>query len=242
MIMKYIFTLIIILSLTSCSAQIFTGTLDKWEQKKAEVVTGLMKPKVIGTIDENGNFNISLPENYLEAKQKKIEEENSNSENWNSSLLTVKQVFNCYGDSLQVTNGDQYLTTLGTMSVFDLVNMKEKKKYGFFLAASSKTFAEAYASFGQKNAKQGFVVDYYYVSEPAMVKGTCLTVKYTGNNDENFEKKTDYNLNFKKGWNIVKYKIEEVYKSSSGKTYAKNISYSTCPEFPKNIVFAYFKD
>jgi len=227
----------------SCTAQkAITGKLDYWPNGKTDVITIKDGPEKIGSVDEKGMITIPLKEDYLKKASKQKDTANTNSQKWEVATLTVWNVFACTNQKLELKNVDQPITKLSSYGVFDLADIEKKKKYGFFIAANSKKFAEAYTSYGQKNAEKGYAIDYYYVAESAQIKGICYTVKYTGNNDENFEIKKIYNLNFKKGWNIVKYQIEELHTAQDGKVYASTSSYETLENVPEDIQYIFFED
>ena len=51
-----------------------------------------------------------------------------------------------------------------------------------------------------------------------------------------------YNLNLKKGWNIIQYQIEELYTAENGKTYASVSGYETLENLPENTQYIFFEE
>ncbi|MBO0330435.1 hypothetical protein [[Muricauda] lutisoli] len=223
--------------------QDFTGTIPDWEVGSGDIITGLMQPKVIGSVDDQGNFKIPLNPNFLDYVKKELEEENKkDNDGWTASLMTVDKLFNCFGDSLMVENGNQPISRLSQMGAFMLVNMSEKKRLGYFFAVNSAEFAKSLMNIGTYAFTPGYYVDWYFVDRPGAVKGNCKQKAYALNQEEFYEKNTTYNLEFKEGWNIVKYEIKKVFKDKEGKTYPQEIEYITLPEIPKNITYSFIKD
>nr|WP_297785563.1 hypothetical protein [uncultured Allomuricauda sp.] len=234
---------VILMTQTIKAQQDFEGTITDWNAGTGDIITGMMQPKVIGSVDDSGNFKIPLHPNFLDDVKKEIEEENKkDNDGWTASLMTVDKLFSCFGDSLMVENGNQPISKLSQMGAFMLVNMSEKKRLGYFLAVNSAEFAESLMNIGSYTYTPGYYVDWYFVDEQGSVKGNCTQEAYALNQEEVYEKNTIYNLEFKEGWNVVKYEIKKVFKDKDGKTYPQEIEYTTLPEIPKNITYSFMRD
>jgi len=222
--------------------EVFTGTLESWDMGKGDIVTGMREFMVIGSVDEEGVFTIPLDDDYLEKVKELIQKTNENSD-WKASLMSIQRAYgNCRDGDVELTNGEQPLMALSTMNTFMIGDLEKDKGYGHFMVASSPEFAESVASFGQKDAVKGYVLDWYYLEEPSTVEGTC-TIKTVAQNQEGvYNKKTVYDLNFEKGWNLVKYEYAKLYEDSEGKVYPAEIKYETIDEIPEDVQYPFFAE
>jgi|GEM_PF-2663553 hypothetical protein len=237
-------TFIVLLSSLSCKAQEkVTGTLPGWENGTADVIMGFTKPFVIGSVNESGEFEIPLTDDILAKTKEGMEAHNSSSSSGKFGLNSLKKAFSCSDDSaLTVIGGDQQPVTLTTFGAISIGSMEKKKMYGSMMTANSRAFAEAFQSYGEKDAVKGFYMNWYFVEQPASVEGTCPVKAYALNQKDLYDKKLVYQLDFKKGWNAVKISLDEIYTDSDGKTYASKWTYQTVDEMPKETEFVYFKE
>lgn len=220
----------------------FSGTLESWSNGKADIISIKGEPVPIGEIDKKGEFTISLNHKIIDEFQNTMEVTNSSSSSGTVKFMTIDRAFSCYNDSLSVNNGDQKVITLETFGGYPIVNLEKKKSYGFFIVANSKEFAEAYRSFGQKNAIKGFYLSWFYLEKEAQVKGDCVTTNYALNQEEFYEKIISYQLDLKKGWNLVQIKADETYTDKNDKTYVSKWIYKTISGIPKNAQYIYFPE
>ncbi len=219
------------------------GKLNDYVGQDADIMVGMMEPKIIGSISANGSFQIEPPTNYLE--QMTASMENNKQGGFSISLRMVADAFgNCENSTVQIENGDQPLLNLTSQNAFMIVDLKEKKRYGYMAASNSKNFATAILSYEQGSASKGYVLDWYYFEEPASVKGECIVKSYTLTQKETdvYDQVTSYDLDFKKGWNLVKYEYADIYTDSANKTYASKINYHTLKKMPKEASFYFFQD
>lgn len=223
----------------SMAQETLTGTLSSWNQGKADIIMGMTgEPFAIGTLDESGVFSIPLTDDILVKTKKAMAEYNSGSSGGQFRLNTLEKAFSCWGgDSLKVENGDQHATTLATMGTMQIADLEQKKMYGDFMATNSEAFANYFTSFGQLDAVKGFYLNWYYLEEPASIKGQCADETYARNQKDSYQEIKAYNFNFKKGWNIVKSSVEETYTDSDGKTYASKWTYRTIDEVPEETQY-----
>ena len=59
------------------SQEAITGNIPDWSLGSGEVVTGLTKPIVVGSVDQGGNFSISLKPDFMETIKKEVEAQDS---------------------------------------------------------------------------------------------------------------------------------------------------------------------
>lgn len=220
----------------------FSGTLKGWSNGKADIVSIKGEPVPIGEIDKKGEFTISLNHKIIDEFNSTMEVTNSNSSSGSVRFMTIERAFSCYYDSLSVNNGDQKIITLETFGGYPLVDLKNEKSYGSFIAANSKEFADAYRSFGQKNAVKGFYLSWFYLEKEARVKGDCPTKTYALNQEEFYQRIISYQLDFKKGWNLVKISADETFTDRDDKTYVSKWTYKTISSIPENLQYIYFPE
>ena len=63
---------------------------------------------------------------------------------------------------------------------------------------------------------------------------------YALNQEESYMAKNIYELDFKPGWNIVKYEVLELFEDRDGKTYASMALWKTLDELPSDVQYIYF--
>ncbi len=222
------------------------GKLSEYTGQEADIMVGLMELKVIGSISENGSFQITPPGNYLEEMTASME--NNQQGGFTVSMRMVEDAFgNCENSTVEIENGDQPLLNLSTQNSFVIGKFNSPQdldEYGYMALSNDRDFAFAILSYQQGSASKGYVLDWYYFEEPASVKGVCKLKSYTHTQREEdlFEQVIDYDLDFKKGWNLVRYEYADIYTDSANKTYASKINYHTLKKMPKEASFYFFQD
>lgn len=197
-------------------------------------------PEIVGSFDAQGNVEIPLKPDMLSEVKKKIEEANKeSSDGWKASLPTLGDRFSCFGEELEVVGADQPVSGLGGPMGFLLVNMDEKKRYGYLYIASSADFVESLVPY---KFKPGYYLEWHYLDGEGSVKGSCNVESYAVNQKDLYTKTTTYDLDFKKGWNLVKYEINEVYTDGEGNSYPMQDSYTTMAAMPEGIEFVFIED
>lgn len=219
-----------------------TGTISGWEHGSADIVTGMQSPIAIGTVMDDGSLTLNLTPEFSEQTMKGIDEFNKNSEEWKASVMTLERAFACYGDSLEVTNGNVPIIKLSNFGGYDLADLNEKKIFGSFMVVNNKEFAQAYRSYGQYNDTPGYFLDWFYFAEPSSVIGACTTESYAVNQEETYTATTEYQLDFKAGWNLVQYEVTDIFTDKEGLTYALKINYKTLGKLPEGVQYIYFED
>jgi hypothetical protein len=218
-----------------------TGIIPEWSNGSGEVALVMMgPPKLLGTFDEQGRLEIPLPPDFLAQARKEVEEANASaSDGWKASLRTLGENYSCPGGDLEVAGGDQPISGFPAMGSFDLVSMEREERFGYLMAASSRDFAE-----GMEPYKfiPGYFLEWHFVEEPASVRGTCSSDAYAMNAEELYTATMEYALDFKKGWNIVKYEILEVFTDREGNSYPKKEKYTVLGEMPADVQFIFMPD
>ena len=219
------------------------GTIPEWSGGSGQVgVMSMGPPEIVGSFDPQGNVEIPLKPNALAEVKKQVEEANQGSSGgWSASIPTVAERYACAGEGqeMEIEGGDQLITGLGGPMGFLLVNMEEKKRYGYLVIASSRDFVEAMEPY---TFETGYSLEWYYVDQEATVKGYCSMPSYAVNQEDLYTKTTTYDLQLKKGWNIVRYEIQEVYTDGEGNSYIMNESYTTLDAMPDGVRFVFLED
>ena len=222
--------------------QTVKGNISNWDKGSGSIITGMVTPNIVGTIDDKGALEIALQPDFLSEMKKQTEAENADESNkWKSAMMTLEEFYVCEGGNLEVVNGDQYFTSLSTMGYFILGNMEKQEKFGDMMPASSPEFVTGFRKLGEYIFTEGYNLDWYYLDEAGSVKGTC-SVNSGTLSGEMYERKINYDLNFKKGWNLVKYEVESVFSDKDGKTYIKQENYITISEMPEGVEFVFLPE
>ncbi|MDX1331393.1 MAG: hypothetical protein R3252_00065 [Robiginitalea sp.] len=241
--MKNLYVQLLLALMTTCAVaqESIKGTIPDWSGGPGEVaVMAMGPPQVLGTFDDMGNLEIPLKPDMLAEVKKEVEAANAEStDGWKASLNTLADRFSCSGGALEVVNGDQPISGFPSMGAFMLVNMEEKKRFGYLMVGSSKDFADGMMPY---KFKPGYFLEWYFVEEAGSVKGQCSMESYAVNQEDLYTKTTTYDLDLKKGWNIVKYEIHEVYTDGEGNSYPMNDSYSTIASMPEGVRFIFMED
>lgn len=220
---------------------VFEGTINNYEKPSSKILTGMMMPFEIGTVDQNGTFSIPLDEDFLNVLEESIEKENQNSNGWSTSMLTTGRMFSCSDGDVEVTNTELPIANLSTNGSYMIGNPEEEVDHGYFMATSSSEFTEAVKSFGQSDAVPGYYLDWYYFEEPFSVSGSCEVKTYAMNQEDLYMQTTTYNLDFKEGWNLVKFEISDIYEDPDGTNPPMEMSYSTINDIPAEVVYYFFE-
>ncbi|WP_116695204.1 hypothetical protein [Marixanthomonas spongiae] len=230
--------LTLVFFITSCAKNTYTGTVKTWSHNKAEIAIPADKPIIIGEIDKKGNVVIKLEEELAE-NLKSIRLESNKSGNIKMKNKTVREAFYCKPETVIVNNGDENIEKVAFGSRFVVANINKEKLYGYLRLVSSKTFNESYFALGKKDFVKGFYIDFFYVEKDASVNGICKTKTYTMDMKSTVELIHEYDINLKKGWNIVKIEIVETYVDGEKRTPLKTVM-TTVKELPENTQFILF--
>lgn len=229
------------LSTCALAQESIKGTIPDWSGGSGEVaVMAMGPPQVLGTFDDMGNLEIPLKPDMLAEVKKEVEAANeASTDGWKASLNTLGDRFACSDGELEVVNGDQPISGFPSMGAFMLVNMEQKKRFGYLMVGSSREFADGMVPY---KFKPGYFLEWYFVEEAGSVKGACSIESYAVNQKDLYTKTTTYNLDLKSGWNIVKYEIHEVYTDGEGNSYPMKDSYSTLASVPAQAQFIFLED
>ena len=221
---------------------VFEGKMEGYDRGPARFAAGLMQPFPIGSVAADGTFSIPLDTTFLQKLEASAQTEDDDPDGWKVRLKTLDRAFGrCRSDTIAITNGSQRIVQLSMFNSYPILNFAEKEDYGFMIAASSLEFARVINAYENGDDIAGYQIDWYYLEEPATVRGTCTSQSYTMTQREEdlYEIKVEYDLDFQAGWNIVWHGYTDIYTDSAGDTYASRIVYKTLEEMPDDVQFLY---
>jgi len=219
----------------------FEGQLDGFGGPTAGVLAGTMTPIKVGEVDEDGQFTLVLDDSFKEKSLAAVEEQNAGDSGWSVELATIERAFGCNGDGVDTSGGEQVVVSLLGDGWLLVGNLEEQVLHGRFAAADSRAFAEAQGAW-DADTIPGWSVDWYYFENPASVQGSCTGEMYAYNQSDSYEMTTEYALDFKPGWNLVRYQIHSVYEDPDGPDQYTRASYETLDALPEGVTFPFVED
>ncbi|NNK73188.1 MAG: hypothetical protein HKO94_08350 [Flavobacteriaceae bacterium] len=238
--MKTIYSILLIalISTVHYGQQTIKGKITDYEGDDAEIILPVENPKIIGSVSENGKFIIQLEDEMASAVTETLEKSNAKSD-IRIVNNSVGRAFYCDSDDVVTINGEQMIESVTRRGTFFMGILEDKKMVGKLQLANSSTFVDSYFSFGKKDYVTGYYIDFYYVNEAASVKGICKTKAYTLDMKSTFFYIHDYDIDLKKGWNIVKIEITEVYEDQEGHLRPLKYRMSTLDKLPKDVQYIF---
>lgn len=209
--------------------------LENWQIGKQDLIVGFNEINKIGVIKEDGTLMIPLPDNYLEKQRIMMKEINKkNEDGWKVSAKTLESMYSCRASDLDYSNPKLELAGFGKLGGYNVANIDQKQMHGVIFPSDSKEFADWELSMGQEDAAKGFTIDFVYAHEAATVKGECESSGFT-KVTTTYYKTSKYDIDLEKGWNIVKYSVDELFEDKEGNLYPSVESYTIVEQIPDNI-------
>ncbi len=247
-----------IIILMSCQAQdSITGVIENYSNNEGtltnyDMITGDIIS--FGTIDLEGKFTIPLKEDFLEVMLAKAKKAQENAPKGSTiSFKTVATTFICDFNNENIEyldDGTEKVTYTGSNKKNEILYEKgeaiitgipdlyltDKNQVSSILYAVSKPeIANWLFSYRQDALVKGYYLQWYFVEDEASAIGACVIPTYTGNGEENYINSTIVNLKLKKGWNIIKYDITEIFTDLNGKTYASKTEITSLVTTPNDV-------
>ncbi len=107
--------------------------------------------------------------------------------------------------------------------------------YGALYMVNDKSIAKWMHNIDKDNPTTGYYLRWFYLEKDASVSGHCQIKTYSGHEGEMFKNRKEYDLNLMKGWNIVKYEINEVFNSESGKVFPSKTTISVIKKLQEDL-------
>lgn len=240
-------TLFIAITLLFCQMAlcqtVINGKIDNYTGKANDLLINPFFPEIVGKINAKGEFTATFNRSYIENLKKQIEElRKKGAANITRSTLKKFQTrYQCDDDAFSFTNGEQPYTQLLESIGFMVGDLKNKKIVGTINLVNSKDFGGSQVFHPQNAPVTGYMLDWYYVENPAKVHGSCAKKMSTGNGDETYNWEVKVDLDFHSGWNLVKYETNKIYTAKNGKKYSQTISYSSLDKMPEDVKYVYSK-
>lgn len=217
-----------------------TGSIDGWQQGEAEIVFMDMfsgYTKELGKIDADGNLEIPLEPNFLATiKEAMKKEQEKASENQVISLKDLEGTYSCDVGELEYDNPETILTAL-PQQLMVAVTEGEKRMLGMLSPVSNPAIAKWLLSYKQESTGKGKYLEWVYLEDEAVVKGDCYSHGFT--NNDVIQQDHHFDLDLKKGWNLVQHEIQETFEDEQGKLYPKEIEVTTITEVPEDIEWTF---
>lgn len=188
-------------------------------------------PLFKGELKQDGSFSIELPKDFDQLTEKAFETYN------NSDIADYELSYNTAIESfpnaanLAFTGKDARIAYAGKYYRFEVI---AADKSTYIYPASSASFINYVV--GAKNAvpQTGHHYYYIYAKEPFSIEGTSVTDNLFEDGTEEVYQRTDfYNLKVTKGWNLIRYEINELAASTAG---SQRISKSKVFNVDPNLV------
>lgn len=215
------------------------GTIQEYDGGAAEIILPSQNPRIIGSVTKQGEVTIELEDDMANEMTQSMEEANKESENIRIVNKSVGRAFYCDSEEVVTVNGDEIIESITIQGMFFMGILEEKKPIGKFQIGSSKSFVDSYFSLGKKDFETGYYIDFYYVNQDASVNGVCMTKTYTLDMKDTFYLTHHYTIDLKKGWNIVKIGVTEVYKDQEGHIRPLKYEMTTLDELPDDAQFIF---
>lgn len=196
-----------------------------------DIVTG--KKYTWGKIDDQGLITIPLSATYLdEIKKMAAKAQKKAPRGFTLRLPNVENTFTCRYPDIEFANPGCLVSGLPDLMLTD---NKKKAENGRIYAVNKPLIANWLHNDQKGEIEVGYYLMFYFAEEKASALGTCMTTSYTGLGDENFDKFTIFNLDFDKGWNIVKYEIEDIFESKNGGIFPEVIKVTKLENLPDDL-------
>jgi len=192
-----------------------------------------------GTIDEEGLITVPLSATYLnEIKKMAAKAQKKAPRGFTLKLPTVEDTFTCRYPDIEFENPGYLVSGLPDLMLTD---KKKKAENGRIYAVNEPLIANWLHHDQKGDIELGYYLMFYFSEDKASAKGTCMTSNYSGLGDENYDKFMLYELELQKGWNIVKYEIEEVFESKNGGIFPEVIKVTKLENLPDDLTWVRVK-
>lgn len=192
-----------------------------------------------GKIDNEGMITVPLSDTYLdEIKKMASKAQKKAPKGFTLKLPTVEDTFTCRYPDIEFENPQSLLSGLPDLMLTDT---KKKAENGKIYAVNNPIIANWLHNYEQGDIEIGYYLMFYFAEDKASAKGTCMTSIYTGLGDENYDKFTIFDLDLEKGWNIVRFEIEEIFESKNGGFFPEVIKVTKLENLPGDLVWVRVK-
>lgn len=190
-----------------------------------------VQPEFYGTLDRDGSFEIRLPEDFYKITTKAFNTYNSSDVadyqlNYNTALESFPNAAN-----VSFSGKESRLAYVGKYYRFEVTT---GDRSAYLYPASSENFVKYVVGTKDAVPETGFNYYYIYAKEPFSIDGnTTYDNLFEDGTEEVYTRTDHYDLNIKKGWNVLRYEINQLEESSSG---TQEIAETTISNVELNII------
>lgn len=232
----YLVCFLSILNFQLIAQETLSGHISDYTEGKGliisyDIVTG--DKYTWGKIDNEGMITVPLSDTYLdEIKKMAAKAQKKAPKGFTLKLPTVEDTFTCRFPDVEFENPHCLVSGLPDLI---LSNRRKKARNGSIYATNSPSIANWLHHDQQGDIGLGYYLQFYFAEDKASARGTCMRTTYTGSGEENFDAFTIYDLGLEKGWNIVKFEIEEVFRSLNGVVFPEVIKVTKLGILPDDL-------
>lgn len=192
-----------------------------------------VQPEFYGALDADGSFEIRLPEDFDKITTKAFNTYNSSDVadyqlNYNTALESFPNTAN-----VSFIGKESRLAYVGKFYRFEVITGDTS---AYLYPASSENFVKYVVGTKDAVPETGFNYYYIYAKEPFSINGsTTYNNLFEDGTEEVYTRTDHYDLDIKKGWNVLRYEIKQLEESSIGtqeieESTVSNVAINSIPE------------
>ncbi len=214
------------------------GTIENPHDAQGElnVMGFFVEPLYSGNINQDGSFDIVLPDNFDETTQKAFD--NYNSQDSAAYELKPNRVLDLFLnlDGLETSGLENTISLAGVYYGFQVFN--DGQRNGAIYPTSSEAFMTYILEQQQGEAVTGNYYYFIYATDVTSIKGkTTMPLFLSEENDKSVPDLEEHDIHLKPGWNIAKYEILRTTKTPDGTTIPAHIKKSTVSDLQNTTWF-----
>ena len=214
------------------------GTIENPGEAQGElnVMGFFVEPFFSGNINQDGSFDIVLPDNFDETTQKAFDAYNiQDSASYELKPNRVVDLF-LNLDGLETSGLENNISLAGMYYGFQVFN--DGQRNGAIYPTSSTEFMTYILEQQQGDAVTGNYYFFIYATDVTTIVGsTTVPLFLSEENDKSVPYIEEHDIHFKPGWNIVKYEILRTAKTPDRATIPAHIKKSTVSDLQNTTWF-----
>lgn len=200
----------------------------------------LVEPDFAGTIAKEGTFALDLPAGFDETTQKAFDLYNSLDDATYKLTMPKGSDMFINIEGLETKGLENNLALAGTYYGFQI--FKDGNRNGAIYPASSSEFMLNIIQQKVDNTVKGHYYYFVYAKEALAINGTQEANLLLDEIDDTTYTQTNYyDINIKKGWNVLKYEVSDVIRNDSGATFPKRTSQQSVVLANESLKWLYIK-
>ncbi|MAY83389.1 MAG: hypothetical protein CMP59_04575 [Flavobacteriales bacterium] len=190
---------------------------------------GMNNKYVAGSIEESGEFKLDFSTFNIEEMQ-----------DAEVYLMDLKSAFSIYCDNEDEDQDEEKANEEGLDGMISglghLYIYNEERWMGLLIGASSQEIFDHINDEGYNDAVKGSYIEWYYASKDMKYSGRCVEKQLMYDNSE-VEVVTSYELDLKKGINIILVEFLEVVEVQDAANMASEVRISSFKDYPGRILW-----